>query len=299
MMKMKKNKIKLSKKYKQNLIIKIVGFLIITFGLIALNYPYLTGVINDYFSYKDVNDYHTIIDNTSEEELNRQIEMAHQYNQALAGIGSKDFEDFELLKEGAFLGYVEIPQINVYLPVRYSVSDTVLKNGLGLVEDTSLPVGGESVHSVISGHTGMASKKVLTDLTQMRLDDIFFIHSLGQDLAYKVDQIVVVDPWDSEELKIISGEDHCTLLTCTPYGINDHRLLVRGIRIDYDFSSPEIEVDTEVRISEVERMRRIIAMCSVVLYIAILCYVIVSLVIDTKRENKRRKKKANEIKQSE
>ena len=292
-------KIKFSKKFKQNIIIKIVGFIIITAGMIALNYPYLTGVINDYFAYRQVDEYQEQIESIPDDTLNLQLDTARLYNASLVNAGFGDFTDFELIQEGAFLGYVEIPQINVYLSLRYSVSDIVLKNGLGLLEGTSLPVGGESTHSVISGHTGMASKKVLTDLTQLQLGDIFFIHSLGQDLAYKVDQIVVVDPWDSEELKIIPNEDHCTLLTCTPYGINDHRLLVRGIRVEYDFSSPVVEEKIEVRVSEVERTRRIIAICSLILYIVIVCYLVVSLIIDIRHENKRRKKKANENIQNE
>ena len=262
---------------KQEHVRRLISCLVITVGLLGLNYPFLAGVVNDLFAYRELQGYQTEIQNTDDAELAQTLETARAYNTALSSGGSlTEFEDFTLLQTDALLGYVEVPQIGVYMAVRYGTENEVLKQSCGLVEDSSLPVGGESTHAVISGHTGMASKKMLTDLTQMQTGDIFFLHALGQDLAYQVDQIMVVEPWDVDELAIVKGEDNVTLLTCTPYGVNDHRLLVRGSRIVYDFSTGPTEQQSSVmRYSTMERLRIGIAAVSGLIFvgmvIALLC----------------------------
>lgn len=262
---------------KQEHVRRLISCLVITVGLLGLNYPFLAGVVNDLFAYRELQGYQTEIQNTDDEELAQTLETARAYNAALSSGGSlTEFEDFTLLQTDALLGYVEVPQIGVYMAVRYGTENEVLKQSCGLVEDSSLPVGGESTHAVISGHTGMASKKMLTDLTQMQTGDIFFLHALGQDLAYQVDQIMVVEPWDVDELAIVKGEDYVTLLTCTPYGVNDHRLLVRGSRIVYDFSTgPTEQQSSAMRYSTMERLRIGIAAVSGLIFvgmvIALLC----------------------------
>lgn len=262
---------------KQEHVRRLISCLVITVGLLGLNYPFLAGVVNDLFAYRELQGYQTEIQNTDDAELAQTLETARAYNTALSSGGSlTEFEDFTLLQTDALLGYVEVPQIGVYMAVRYGTENEVLKQSCGLVEDSSLPVGGESTHAVISGHTGMASKKMLTDLTQMQTGDIFFLHALGQDLAYQVDQITVVEPWDVVELAIVKGEDYVTLLTCTPYGVNDHRLLVRGSRIVYDFSTgPTEQQSSAMRYSTMERLRIGIAAVSGLIFvgmvIALLC----------------------------
>ena len=262
---------------KQEHVRRLISCLVITVGLLGLNYPFLAGVVNDLFAYRELQGYQTEIQNTDDEELAQTLETARAYNTALSSGGSlTEFEDFTLLQTDALLGYVEVPQIGVYMAVRYGTENEVLKQSCGLVEDSSLPVGGESTHAVISGHTGMASKKMLTDLTQMQTGDIFFLHALGQDLAYQVDQITVVEPWDVDELAIVKGEDYVTLLTCTPYGVNDQRLLVRGSRIVYDFSTgPTEQQSSAMRYSTMERLRIGIAAVSGLIFvgmvIALLC----------------------------
>ncbi len=262
---------------KQEHVRRLISCLVITVGLLGLNYPFLAGVVNDLFAYRELQGYQTEIQNTDDAELAQTLETARAYNTALSSGGSlTEFEDFTLLQTDALLGYVEVPQIGVYMAVRYGTENEVLKQSCGLVEDSSLPVGGESTHAVISGHTGMASKKMLTDLTQMQTGDIFFLHALGQDLAYQVDQIMVVEPWDVDELAIVKGEDYVTLLTCTPYGVNDHRLLVRGSRIVYDFSTgPTEQQSSAMRYSTMERLRIGIAAVSGLIFvgmvIALLC----------------------------
>lgn len=137
------------------------------------------------------------------------------------------------LDGSGIMGYIKIPCISVDLPIYHGTSAEVLEHGIGHLAASSFPVGGKSTHAVLTGHIGLNSAKLFTDLTEMKEGDLFFVHVLGQKLAYKVDQIAVVKPEDTRKLRIIDGEDHVTLLTCTPYGVNDHRLLVRGVRTVY------------------------------------------------------------------
>lgn len=147
--------------------------------------------------------------------------------------------------DNGMMGYLEIPAIDLQLGIYHGTSEQVLKDGVGHLENTSLPVGGEDTHAVLSAHTGLSDKKLFTDLVLLEAGDRFYIHVLDEVLAYEVDQISVVEPEDTSLLGVISGEDHVTLVTCTPYGVNSHRLLVRGTRIPY---VPE-EKETEDRTS--------------------------------------------------
>ena len=131
------------------------------------------------------------------------------------------------------MGYLEITSISVNLPIYHGTDAEILERGVGHLAASSIPVGGKSTHSVLTGHTGLSSAKLFTDLTEMKKEDLFFIHVLDRTLAYKVDQISVVRPEDTRKLQIVKGKDYVTLVTCTPYGVNDHRLLVRGVRTKY------------------------------------------------------------------
>ena len=135
------------------------------------------------------------------------------------------------------------------MPIYHGTSDSVLEKGVGHLQGTSLPVGGESTHTVLTGHTGLSNAKLFTDLTEVEEGDIFFLNVMGEKLAYKVDQIKVVLPSELNSLKVVPGEDYCTLVTCTPYGVNSHRLLVRGVRTDYKeaVESPETFESREVK----------------------------------------------------
>lgn len=137
------------------------------------------------------------------------------------------------LDHSGIMGYLEIPCISVNLPIYHGTSTEVLERGIGHLAASSFPIGGKSTHSVLTGHTGLSSAKLFTDLTEMKKGDLFFIHVLDKKLAYRVDQINVIRPENTRKLQIIDGKDYVTLLTCTPYGVNDHRLLVRGIRTEY------------------------------------------------------------------
>ena len=161
---------------------------------------------------------------------------------AFAQEGSGQQEDEEIL------GFVEIPKIEQYLPIYEGTSPAILNKGVGHLTGSSLPVGGESTHAVLAGHSGLASQLIFTDLEQLELGDTFYLHSLGQTLAYRVDQILTVNPWETEELQVQEGRDLVTLITCVPYGVNTHRLLVRGERVDL----PEEESITEAEENEAE-----------------------------------------------
>ncbi len=236
----------------------LIAVLIIAGGIILVCYPSFASFINQWFANREISEYQNEMKDTSEEKLQETMQMAYEYNATLPGgypadpftgsnianLKGTKFEDFWMVQPGAMLGYVEIPSINVYLPVYYGTSEEVLNEGAGTVVNTSLPVGGSGTHSVISAHTGMASKKLFTDLDLVKEGEIFFIHVLNQNFAYQVDQIKVVLPEETDDLYIEEGKDYVTLLTCTPFGINDHRLLVRGERIDYDFSQKTTGVVT-------------------------------------------------------
>lgn len=229
---------------------RLLGLLIILVGICTMAYPRIANYVNQQFAVKDIADYNTEMAKTEESTIERLISIAKEYNKLLplsypadpfSGDGinyvqQQDYQDFELLQPAVMLGYVEVPSAKIYVPMYYGTSNTVLDKGVGVLENSSLPVGGEGTHAVIVGHNGMASRRIFTDLEDVKEGDIFFVHVLNKDFAYQIDQIKTVLPDEVEELRIIKDSDFVTLLTCTPFGVNDHRLLVRGHRIDYDFS---------------------------------------------------------------
>ena len=189
--------------------------------------------------------YTAAIMDTDDAELTAQREAAEQYNAMLSGTaiteGGADAPPLpyaEQLTVGGVMAYVDIPKINVYLPVQHGTDAETLERAVGHVVGTSLPVGGSSTHAVLSAHSGMASSKLFSDIDQLTAGDTFYIHVLGEVLAYKVDAINTVLPTDTSLLQIENGKDYVTLVTCTPFGVNTHRLLVRGHRIPY---TPEQE----------------------------------------------------------
>jgi sortase A len=143
------------------------------------------------------------------------------------------------------MGYVEIPEIAVTLPVYHGTDDAVLQVAVGHLEWTSLPVGGEGTHSVVSGHRGLPSAKLFTDLDKLMVGDLFMFRILDEVITYEVDQILIVEPHEIQNLQIMSGKDLCTLVTCTPYGINSHRLLVRGHRVENPEESKIVRVTSD------------------------------------------------------
>lgn len=218
--------------------------LCIAAGLAVLNYPFLSQLVNQRTQNTVITTYKTKLSNLTEAETKSLIQGAADYNQKLADSQTTLLDAFsksedadasyeELLNPdgSGIMAYVEIPAIKVSLPVYHGTSARVLEAGAGHLEGSSLPVGGKSTHAVISAHNGLPSKLLFTDLDQLQKKDQFSLFVLGEELLYEVDQIQIVEPEDTNELKIEKGKDYVTLVTCTPYGVNSHRYLVRGHRI--------------------------------------------------------------------
>lgn len=220
-------------------------------GAVALGlmlYP-LAGELASEKYHSDVETTYTAaIEDTDAAELTAQREAAERYNAMLSGaatiteggVSAPPLAYAQQLTVGGVMCYVDIPKINVYLPVQHGTDADTLEKSVGHVVGTSLPVGGSSTHAVLSAHSGMASSKLFSDIDQLAEGDTFYIHVLGEVLAYKADAIHTVLPTDTSRLQIEDGKDYVTLVTCTPFGINTHRLLVRGHRVPY---TPEQETE--------------------------------------------------------
>ena len=203
-------------------------------------------------------EYAQILDKTDDDEKEHTLKLAHQYNEMLKpGVqeaysqdlllwASEDYADQLNIAGNGIMGYVVIPSIQVNLPIFHGTDDGTLAKGVGHLLGSSLPVGGTGTHTVLTGHSGMASQKMFSDLANMRIGDIFYLDMLGECLAYKVQEINTVLPYDTSLLEIEPEEDLCTLVTCTPYGVNTHRLLVRGERIPYEESAEEETDDIDI-----------------------------------------------------
>ncbi len=212
-------------------------------GVVALGlllYPLVGELLNEKYHSDVETTYTAAIADTDDAELTAQRQAAEQYNAMLAkatisegGASAPPLAYADQLTVGGVMAYVDIPKINVYLPVQHGTGADTLEKSVGHVVGTSLPVGGSGTHAVLSAHSGMASSKLFSDIDQLAEGDIFYIHVLGEVLAYEVDAINTVLPTDTSLLQIKDGRDYVTLVTCTPFGINTHRLLVRGHRVPY------------------------------------------------------------------
>ena len=213
-------------------------------GIAALGlmlYPLAGELLSERYHSDIETTYTAAIEDTDDVELTAQREAAQQYNAMLSGAATiteggasaPPLAYAQQLTVGGVMAYVDIPKINVYLPVQHGTDADTLEKSVGHVVGTSLPVGGSSTHAVLSAHSGLASSKLFSDIDQLAADDMFYIHVLDEVLAYKVDAIHTVLPTDTSLLQIEDGKDYVTLVTCTPFGINTHRLLVRGHRVPY------------------------------------------------------------------
>ena len=225
------------KKHLPNLLLALV----LLAGLALLLYPSVSNYINTRHQSHAVSTYEAQISTLSEEDYAPLLEAAEAYNEALVDNEDRFLQtDEDAAQYNALLnptgngiiGYVEIDEIAVKLPIYHGTDDSVLQVGAGHIEGTSLPIGGAGTHCGISGHRGLPSAMLFTDLDKLKLGDVFTIHTLDLVLTYQVDQILVVEPSNVDALAIEPGKDYCTLVTCTPYGINSHRLMVRGVRIE-------------------------------------------------------------------
>lgn len=227
-----------------------LGFLV---GISLLLYPAFSNYWNSKTQSRAIVDYEAVLEHLKPEDYSAMFQAAYDYNRALyeTDYPLMDYEEipgyYDTLKlpGSSIIGYVKIDKIGAELPIYHGTSDEVLNVGVGHLEGTSLPVGGENTHSVMSAHRGLPSAKLFTDLDRLEPGDTFQITVLDQVLTYQVDQVKVITPTEVEDLLIAEGKDYCTLFTCTPYGINTHRLLVRGIRIETIVEKPIIYVANE------------------------------------------------------
>lgn len=212
-------------------------------GVAALGlmlYPLVGELLSERYHSDIETTYTAAIADTDDTELTAQREAAERYNAMLSGAAITEggaeappLPYAQQLTVGGVICYIDIPKINVYLPVQHGTGAETLEKSVGHVVGTSLPVGGESTHAVLSAHSGLASSKLFSDIDQLAVGDVFYIHVLGDTLAYKVDAIHTVLPTDTSLLQIEDSKDYVTLVTCTPFGVNTHRLLVRGHRVPY------------------------------------------------------------------
>lgn len=319
---------------------KVIALIILVVGLGFLSYPIVGNIINVVRQNSIQEEYNAAVEQLNEETKNQLKTEAEEYNQKLASgelsiistdedsIG-EDYDDgsgyASALDAGtSAIAFIKIPKINIELPIYRGTNASTLEKGIGHLRNTSLPVGGESSHCVLTGHTGMPSSMLFTDLDKMTEGDMFYIQYLDEIHAYKVDQIKIVQPTDSSDLKIVEGKDYITLLTCYPYGINSHRLLVRGERVEFHGevvfgTSGKIESindvtetnDTAVNaaiMSDLENNSRMISiygmyvpLWAVILAVGLIVLIILTVVVVliVRRKNKRKKKQADIVDNSE
>lgn len=229
------------KKFLKKHLIEMILSVILLVGLCLLLYPTVSNWWNSLHQTQAIAGYTEIIENTSQEELQAMLDAAHTYNENLRRrdgsfiLNDEEMAEYEsLLNIGGsgVMGVIEIPVINVNLPVYHGTEEEVLQVGVGHIAGSSLPVGGTGTHCLLSGHRGLPSARLFTDLDRIIEGDIFTVTVLDRTITYEVDQIRIVLPAEVDELAIVDGKDYCTLITCTPYGVNTHRILIRGHRVD-------------------------------------------------------------------
>lgn len=232
----------------------IILIVILLAGLSLLLYPTVSDYWNKFHQSQAIASYAEAVADLDDETYEQLWSEAVEYNQSLRSRANRyhpteeehaTYEALLNVSGNGIMGYIEIESINCYLPIYHGVEESVLQIAVGHIEGTSLPVGGSGSHCVLSGHRGLPSAKLFTDLDQMREGDVFVLRVLDETLTYEVDQIRIVLPEEVNDLELVDGMDYCTLVTCTPYGINSHRMLVRGHRIDNlaDASSIRVTAD--------------------------------------------------------
>jgi len=262
-------------------------------GAALFLYPTFAGYLAEKHQADVVVEYDSAVDQMQEQDLILEWQKAVEYNESLAGEPVRDpFLEgsgkalpqnyLEVLNIYDAMGSIEIPKIAVRLPIYHGTAPETLEKGIGHLRQTALPVGGDGTHAVLTGHTGLPNAKLFDGLSKLKIGDNFYIHVLGQTLVYSVDAINVVLPEDVALLDPVYGEDHVTLITCTPYGVNTHRLLVRGVRIPYDGHE---KTDTQEQ-QEVMSMRQTLVLQASIMGIVIVTVFSVMVVISIKAKRR-------------
>jgi len=282
----------------------ILSASLIVIGLLVMFYPTISNFIARNSQGRLIAAYETDASKLKKEQNKKLLEEAYNYNKSLKTTSIQDaftsnshnvdekYYDLLNVSNNGIIGYISIPKIDVKLPIYHGTSNEVLQKGVGHLEESSLPVGGSSTHSILSAHRGLPSSKLFTDLDQVSVGDTFYIYVLDQVLAYKVESIKVIEPNDTKSLEIQEGRDLVTLVTCTPYAINTHRLLVTGTRVDYN---PSIEASV-VKSNLLSKTDVILYLGILILILIIFIYVLL-LSYDKKTNNKNNINKKPKVKE--
>lgn len=248
----------------------VFSVLLLIAGILIFFYPAISNYVNVYRQYNVVSHYVASSAQIVPEDKEQYLQEAREYNERLLEYGSveqaitevqKDSEEYASIlnyNQDGVMGTVEIPDLNIYLPIYHGTEKEILKEGAGHYEGSSFPVGGAGTHAVITGHRGLPSADLFTKLDEMEERDLFFIHVFDETYCYQTDGIQVVEPEEIDSLSIVPGEDRVTLVTCTPYGVNSHRLLIHGIRIPYEEEPEQERIDVDEKL---EQYRLVKQMC--------------------------------------
>lgn len=269
----------------------IILVIVLVLGVMILLYPTVSDYWNSFHQSRAIASYLEQIENIDPVDYENEWARAEQYNRELSGkpnrfmLSEEEYAEYETmlnLTGSGIMGYIEIPKISCSLPIYHGTDEAVLQIAVGHIEGTSLPTGGAGTHTVLSGHRGLPSARLFTDLDQMEEGDLFVIRVLDRVMTYMVDQILIVLPEEMDALSIDPNEDYCTLVTCTPYGINSHRLLVRGHRTD------NVEMEQIIKVvSDATQIKPILV--APVLAAPMLVILLVWMMVSTGRKQRRRK----------
>lgn len=292
---------KRNNKKKSNLVSNIMITLLFVVGLLVLLYPTISDTWNRYRNQKLIVEYDDVLATLTEEDYSKLWKDAREYNDKhVVNVFSDTFndEDYQLTHPydqllnptgDNIMGYIDVPKLGQRLAIGHGTGAYILERGVGHVEGTSLPIGGPSTHAVLAGHRGLPSAKIFSDMDQIEKGDKFFLYILNEVLAYEIDQIEVVLPDEADLLQIEKGQDLVTLLTCTPYGVNSHRMLVRGHRIPYE---PEDIIEQRNKWSLNERERPILIAVGGLIILFIIIIVMKMIAAKKKRKKEEAKKNA-------
>ncbi|MDO5423398.1 MAG: class C sortase [Eubacteriales bacterium] len=276
---------------KKSSISTILLILVFLIGLSMLIYPTASDYWNSLHQSQAITEYAGQVAALDNERYEQLWQDAEAYNQTLLTkedrykLSDEERAEYESLLNvsgNGIIGYIEIPSIDCSLPIYHGVDEAVLQIAVGHIEGTSLPVGGESTHCVLSGHRGLPSAKLFTDLDKLENGDNFILRILDETLTYEVDQIRIVEPDETDDLEIEEGMDYCTLVTCTPYGINTHRLLVRGHRVENQQETRTVRVTADAQQIEPMIAAPIVAVPMLLILLAV-------LLVSARRKNKKRR----------
>lgn len=258
----------MKKTVKKNRMVVILLIVVLLAGLSLLLYPFVSDYWNSLHQSRAIATYMEAVTELDDTAYERWWKEAQAYNASLPGKQNRfqpdeeeqrSYEKLLDISGTGIIGYVEIPSIDVLLPIYHGTDEEVLQVAIGHIEGSSLPIGGPGTHSVISGHRGLPSSRLFTDLDQLTERDIFILRVLDETLTYEVNQIHIVEPDDTSLLGIEEGQDLCTLITCTPYGVNSHRLLVRGHRVENQKVSDTLRITADAMLVDPRLVTPLIA----------------------------------------